>query len=103
MLSTIAILVTSSCMLQAGCTCSIGEACFKCWRPCKEQPGHFVVNLANSIINKPKARLDLATFTTSSIPNQLVIPTCLEGAEQLKPGMVDNRLAEVAMVSHSGK
>lgn len=85
-------------MLQVECTCNGEQACAQCWEVNDTQPGHFVVNLATSVMAEPKERLDLDTITSSSITNQLIVPTSIHGADQLRPGMLDVNVAEVAMV-----
>lgn len=87
--------------LQVECKCRGAHRCCKCWKPTPEFPGHFVVNLGASTLTRPKARLALDTMTCSSIPTQLVTPTTVAGADNLEPGMLDNRIAEVAMVCYS--
>jgi hypothetical protein len=81
-----------------GCDKSMNRICCNCWNSGGEIPGFFCVNIGSSTLSCPKEKIALDTFTTSSISNLLVLPTSVQAATQLVPGMVHNQIAEVAMV-----
>lgn len=87
------------CVAQVACQCDADEFCWQCvLKTPKAPPGFFVVNLGSTHLTRPKVKHALDTFTRSSMPNMLVLPTCVEEADLWRPGTVSNSVGEVTMV-----